>query len=134
MSMRDTHYIYLVPGFFGFANLGGLKYFAHVREFLMECSAAWGLKVKVVVVKTPPTSGTVPQPRVAAILHPRGQADNTRPRRCRSEPCASWRASPPPAGRATPPCISSAIRAAVLTLQTDEALWADVLRYILASA
>lgn len=55
-SMRDTHYIYLVPGFFGFANLGKLKYFAHVREFLMERSAAWKIMVKVVVVKTPPTS------------------------------------------------------------------------------
>jgi triacylglycerol lipase len=54
--MRGAHAIYLVPGFFGFANLGKLKYFAHVREFLVQRSAALGLKAKVVVVRTPPTS------------------------------------------------------------------------------
>jgi len=49
-------YIYLVPGFFGFANLGELKYFGHVREFLLQRSAAAGLKVRVHVVKTHPTA------------------------------------------------------------------------------
>ena len=55
-----------VKSFFGFANLGKLKYFAHVREFLMERSAAWGRRLKVVVVKTPPTS-SLPK-RAARIL------------------------------------------------------------------
>lgn len=48
--------IYLVPGFFGFANLGELKYFGHVREFLVQRSAAAGLDVRVHVVKTHPTA------------------------------------------------------------------------------
>ncbi len=54
--MRATQYIYLVPGFFGFANLGELKYFGHVREFLLQRGAAAGLRVRVQVVKTHPTA------------------------------------------------------------------------------
>jgi hypothetical protein len=56
---RDTaagHHIYLVPGFFGFANLGRLRYFAHVYDFLVRRCAARGLRVAVHVVKTHPTS------------------------------------------------------------------------------
>ena len=30
------HYVFLVPGFFGFSNLGGITYFHHVREALEE--------------------------------------------------------------------------------------------------
>lgn len=50
------HHIYLVPGFFGFTNLGRLRYFAHVREFLVAHCAALGLDAAVHVVKTFPTS------------------------------------------------------------------------------
>jgi hypothetical protein len=50
------HHVYLVPGFFGFANLGELKYFGHVRRFLIERATASGLDVAVHVVKAPPTS------------------------------------------------------------------------------
>ena len=32
--MAAKHHIYLVPGFFGFANLGELLYFGHVRDYL----------------------------------------------------------------------------------------------------
>ena len=54
--MTDRHHIYLVPGFFGFANLGELKYFGHVREFLVQRSAAAGLDARVHAVKTHPTA------------------------------------------------------------------------------
>ena len=50
------HDIYLVPGFFGFANLGELKYFAHVREVLTARCVAAGVDVRVHAVKTHPTA------------------------------------------------------------------------------
>lgn len=54
--MRRTHDIYLIPGFFGFANLGKLTYFGHVRPFLLLGAAARGVEARVHVVKTHPTS------------------------------------------------------------------------------
>ena len=54
--MTDRHSIFLVPGFFGFANLGELKYFGHVREFLLQRGASLGLDLRVQVVKTHPTA------------------------------------------------------------------------------
>ncbi len=53
---RPRHYVFLVPGFFGFANLGDLKYFAHVRELLLAALARQGIDAVVVNVKTWPTS------------------------------------------------------------------------------
>jgi triacylglycerol lipase len=50
------HHAYLVPGFFGFANLGDLKYFGHVREFLLAAFARRGLALHVDVVATRPTA------------------------------------------------------------------------------
>ncbi len=50
------HRIYLIPGFFGFANVGRLRYFLHVRQFLIQRAAALGVDVTVDVIKTPPTS------------------------------------------------------------------------------
>ena len=52
----DTHDIYLVPGFFGFANLGEFKYFGHVRAFLKEQFAARGQRARITVVRTHPTA------------------------------------------------------------------------------
>jgi triacylglycerol esterase/lipase EstA (alpha/beta hydrolase family) len=51
-----THRIYLVPGFFGFSNLGELRYFTHVREFLEQCCEGLGIPAEIEVVKTYPTS------------------------------------------------------------------------------
>lgn len=51
----STHHIMLVPGFFGFANLGGITYFHHVREFLEDAFQEAGLEVKVIPVATLPT-------------------------------------------------------------------------------
>ncbi len=52
--MRAT--IYLVPGFFGFANLGELRYFAHVRDALRTACRAVGLEATVHDVRTHPTA------------------------------------------------------------------------------
>src|SRR5262249_16601983 len=52
-------HIYLVPGFFGFANLGELRYFAHVREYLSAVCGRLGLDAEVHAVKTRPTSSLV---------------------------------------------------------------------------
>lgn len=57
--------VYLVPGFFGFANLGGIAYFGHVRDALGHACATLGLDVTTHVVRTPPTSSL---PRRAACL------------------------------------------------------------------
>jgi len=58
--MRATHRIYLVPGFFGFTNLGELRYFAHVLEFLRARAHALGIRAELHVVRTPPTA-SLPQ-------------------------------------------------------------------------
>ena len=55
-------HVYLVPGFFGFANLGELTYFGHVRDALLETA---GPGVAVHAVRTPPTASL---PRRAAHL------------------------------------------------------------------
>lgn len=59
------HHIYLVPGFFGFANLGELKYFGHVRDFLVEQAATRRLRIEVHVVRTHPTASL---PKRAALV------------------------------------------------------------------
>ncbi|HVI93815.1 MAG TPA: hypothetical protein VM753_07410, partial [Anaeromyxobacter sp.] len=54
--MPRPHHVVLVPGFFGFANLGDFAYFGHVRDFLAEMGPAVGLRGDVVVVQTIPTA------------------------------------------------------------------------------
>ena len=54
--MPEVHHVYLIPGFFGFANLGELVYFAHVREFLAKLWRERGVEARVWVVKTHPTA------------------------------------------------------------------------------
>jgi hypothetical protein len=53
---RERHAFYLIPGFFGFANLGRLRYFVHVDRFLRERCAARGVPARVHVVQTHPTA------------------------------------------------------------------------------
>jgi hypothetical protein len=62
---RERHALYLIPGFFGFANLGRLRYFVHVDRFLRERAAARGIEVRVEVVHTHPTASL---PARAALL------------------------------------------------------------------
>ena len=51
-----THHIYLVPGFFGFSNLGGITYFHHVREALEEEFEKRGYNAVAHGVSTYPTA------------------------------------------------------------------------------
>jgi triacylglycerol lipase len=51
-----THHVYLVPGFLGFANLGRITYFGHVRRILAERLAALGLEARIHIVRAPPTA------------------------------------------------------------------------------
>jgi len=53
--MATKHHIYLVPGFFGFANLGELLYFGHVRDYFVAELARRGVEVEVVQVLSHPT-------------------------------------------------------------------------------
>jgi len=62
---RQTHAIYLIPGFFGFANLGRLRYFVHVDRFLRERCEARGVDARVHVVRTHPTASL---PTRAALI------------------------------------------------------------------
>jgi triacylglycerol esterase/lipase EstA (alpha/beta hydrolase family) len=59
------HHVVLVPGFFGFANLGDFAYFAHVRDFLGEAGPPLGLDGELCAVHTEPTASL---PRRAALL------------------------------------------------------------------
>lgn len=54
--MAKKHRVYLVPGFFGFANFGDVFYFSHVREFLAHQFVGTGLEVEVIAVPTSPTA------------------------------------------------------------------------------
>ncbi|MFU8805710.1 MAG: esterase/lipase family protein, partial [Bradymonadaceae bacterium] len=50
------HHVYLSAGFFGFANLGGITYFHHVREFLEETLLEMGIEAEIIYVPTLPTA------------------------------------------------------------------------------
>lgn len=63
--MAETQHVYLIPGFFGFANLGDLTYFHHARDVLHAICAEGGMDVKIWPVRTSPTASL---PRRAAIL------------------------------------------------------------------
>lgn len=54
--MAETHHVFLIPGFFGFANIGELLYFAHVKKYLPQAFEAVGLQAKIYSVQTYPTS------------------------------------------------------------------------------
>ena len=69
--MRGRHHIYLVPGFFGFTNLGEIKYFAHVIDFLERRSRALGVRAEIHVVRTHPTA-SLPQ-RAVRVLETIGE-------------------------------------------------------------
>ncbi|MFZ5471833.1 MAG: esterase/lipase family protein [Myxococcota bacterium] len=49
-------HVFLVPGFFGFANLGDFAYFGHVRDTLTRALSELGAHAQVHVVHTPPTA------------------------------------------------------------------------------
>jgi triacylglycerol lipase len=54
--MDGPHHLLLVPGFFGFANLGDFAYFGHVRDLLADVGPSLGFDGDVHVALTEPTS------------------------------------------------------------------------------
>ena len=50
------HHVYLIPGFFGFANLGDLQYFAHVCQVLAAAVEARGWRAALHIVPSRPTA------------------------------------------------------------------------------
>ncbi len=54
--MASRQHVLLVPGFFGFANLGDFAYFGHVRDFFARYLRRRGIAGEVVVVQTFPTA------------------------------------------------------------------------------
>jgi len=63
--MDRTSHIYLIPGFLGFANLGRITYFGHVRRLLAARLAAAGVDARIHLVRTSPTASL---PRRAARI------------------------------------------------------------------
>ncbi len=64
--MATRHHIVLIPGFFGFGNLGDLKYFIGVQEKLEQLFAELELEVEVRQVRTLPTASI--RHRAARVL------------------------------------------------------------------
>jgi pimeloyl-ACP methyl ester carboxylesterase len=54
--MPVKHHIYLVPGFFGFINLGELVYFGHAYDYLKAELGRRGVEAEVVIVLSHPTA------------------------------------------------------------------------------
>jgi hypothetical protein len=52
----SPHHVLLVPGFFGFANLGDFAYFGHVHDLLSTTGPAAGIDGEIRVVATIPTA------------------------------------------------------------------------------
>lgn len=49
-------HVFLIPGFFGFANFGDFRYFAHVREHLAAWARARGIDAVIHYAPTHPTA------------------------------------------------------------------------------
>lgn len=60
------HRIVLIPGFFGFVNLGELAYFSHVHRYIEDWAVARNIAVTVHRPITPPTASLLTR---AAVLH-----------------------------------------------------------------
>jgi triacylglycerol lipase len=54
--MATRQHVLLIPGFFGFANLGDFAYFAHVRDYFATHMRRRGIEGDVRVVQTFPTA------------------------------------------------------------------------------
>jgi pimeloyl-ACP methyl ester carboxylesterase len=63
--MTEPHRVFLLPGFFGFTQLGEIVYFGHVRDFLTEELARRGVVAEVIPLVTPPTASVVTRVRSA---------------------------------------------------------------------
>ncbi len=59
-----THHLVLIPGFFGFVNLGDLTYFKHVRAHINAWAKSHGLDLVIHRPQTPPTASIAVRARV----------------------------------------------------------------------
>lgn len=62
-AVPTRHRIYLVPGFFGFANLGEFVYFGHVRDFLEAELHRRTIRAEVIPVALHPTASSLVRAR-----------------------------------------------------------------------
>ena len=58
---RTKHHLVLIPGLFGFAQLGGFDYFTHVEEALASRFLERDAECDFVLVSSPPTGSIVRQ-------------------------------------------------------------------------
>jgi len=56
LDLEDTRHVFLVPGLFGFAEIGGLRCFAHVRACLARAFDALELPAEIHEVRNSPTA------------------------------------------------------------------------------
>ena len=61
------HQIYLIPGFFGFASIGGISYFRQVRETLLDVFESRGYHAEIIDVRTMPTASLTHRARRLAM-------------------------------------------------------------------
>jgi len=75
--MATTQFIFLVPGFFGFAKLGDFAYFGHVQDLLEKRLRAAGVTPHVEPVRTHPTASIRTRARLLldAIAETAGSSD-----------------------------------------------------------
>lgn len=92
--MAQRHHLFLVPGFFGFANLGDLAYFGHVRAELIRALAALAVDARVQVVGVPPTASLLRRTHQPAEPGSPGRSSTACGWRWRD----SWRPAPEGAG------------------------------------
>jgi len=71
-------HVVLIPGFFGFANLGDLAYFNHVADELQRAFEDAGVELRIHVVKTRPTA-SVAERAMRVVETMRGIADDGGP-------------------------------------------------------
>ncbi len=64
---KQRHHVYLIPGFFGFASIGGISYFRQVHETLNEAFGRRDLHVEIFDVRTMPTASLTHRARKLAM-------------------------------------------------------------------
>jgi len=67
LKEKKRHHVYLIPGFFGFASIGGISYFRQVRETLTDAFQRRDLDVEIFDVRTMPTASLTHRARKLAM-------------------------------------------------------------------
>lgn len=64
--MAEKIQVFLIPGFFGFTNMGEFHYFAHVQEYLERALDRLDIDARITAVRTEPTASI--RKRAARLL------------------------------------------------------------------